>query len=69
MPRLLSRLAAAILTFAPLFSQRSWHRAEVLLAGAILTPGRRTVANVLRIVGLSRERRFVNHHRVLNRTA
>ena len=63
------RLAAVILTFAPLFFQRSWHRAEVLLAGAILAPGRRTLASILRIVRLSRERRFANHHRVLNRTA
>ena len=69
MPRLPSRFAAVILTFAPLFLQRSWRHAEVLLAGAILAPGKRTVASVLRITGLSRERRFVNYHRVLNRAA
>ncbi|WP_043343185.1 IS701 family transposase [Belnapia moabensis] len=49
--------------------QRSWRHAEVLLVGAILAPGRRTVASILRIAGLSRERRFVNYHRVLNRAA
>jgi hypothetical protein len=38
----------------------------VLLLGAILAPGRRTVASVLRITGRSRERRFVNDHRVLS---
>ena len=65
----LSRFAAVILAFAPLFLQRSWRHAEVLLTGAILAPGRRTVASVLRITGLSRERRFVNYHRVLNRAA
>ena len=69
MPRLPSRFAAIILTFAPLFLQRSWRHAEVLLTGAILAPGRRTVASVLRITGLARERRFVNYHRVLNRAA
>ena len=69
MPRLPSRFAAVILTFAPLFLQRSWRHAEVLLTGAILAPGRRTVASVLRITGLARERRFVNYHRVLNRAA
>ena len=37
------------------------------MLGAILAPGRRTVASVLRIAGLARERRFVNYHRVLNR--
>ena len=69
MPRLPARFAAVILCFAPLFRQRSWRHAEVLLVGAILAPGRRTVASILRIAGLSRERRFVNYHRVLNRAA
>ena len=69
MPRLPSRLAAAVLCFAPLFRERSWRHAEVLLVGAILAPGRRTVASILRITGLARERRFVNYHRVLNRAA
>ncbi len=41
----------------------------MLLTGAILAPGRRTVASVLRITGLAQERRFVNYHRVLNRAA
>ena len=69
MVRLPSRFAAAILSFAPLFRHRSWRHAEVLLLGAVLAPGRRTVAGILRIVGLMRERRFVNYHRVLNRAA
>src|SRR4051812_48024082 len=69
MPRLPARFAAVILCFAPLFQQRSWRHAEVLLIGAILVPGRRTVASILRITGLCRERRFVNYHRVLNRAA
>ena len=63
-----SRFAAVILTFTPVFvQQRTWHYAEALLIGAILAPGQRTVTSLLRIVGLSRERRFVNFHRVLNR--
>jgi hypothetical protein len=69
MPRLPARFAAVILTFAPLFLQRSWRHAEVLLTGAILAPGQRTVTSVLRITGLARERRFVNYHRVLSRAA
>jgi hypothetical protein len=69
MPRLPARFAAVILCFAPLFQQRSWRHAEVLLIGAILAPGRRTVSSILRITGRSRERRFVNYHRVLNRAA
>lgn len=35
--------------------------------GAILVPGRRTVASVLRVMGLSQVRNFTNYHRVLNR--
>src|SRR5215211_3650173 len=69
MPRLPARFAAVILCFAPLFFQRSWRHAEVLLIGAILAPGRRTVSSILRITGRSRERRFVNYHRILNRAA
>ena len=69
MLRLPPRFATIILCFAPLFFQRSWRHAEMLLIGAILTPGRRTVTSILRITGLGRERRFVNDHRVLNRAA
>ncbi len=52
-----------------MFLQRSWRHAEVLLTDAILAPGKRTLASILRINGLARERRFVNYHRVLNRAA
>ncbi len=63
-----SCFAAVILTFAPVFRQRrTWCRAELLLIGAVLAPGKRTVTSLLRILGLSRERRFTNYHRVLNR--
>src|SRR3954465_8284249 len=59
--------AAVILTFAPVFvQQRAWGPAELLLIGAILAPGKRTVTSLLRITGLSRERRFTTYHRVLN---
>ena len=62
------RFAGLILSFAPVFvQQRTWHHAKLLLLGALLTPGQRTVCSILRIVGLRRETRFVNHHRVLNR--
>ncbi|MBV9479153.1 MAG: transposase [Acidobacteria bacterium] len=52
-------------TFAPLFSGRVWRHAQVLLIGALLASGPRTVTSCLRILG--RERRFVNYHRVLSR--
>jgi DDE superfamily endonuclease len=69
MLRLPARFAAVILCFAPLFRQHTWRHAQVLLVGAILVPGQRTVTSILRIGGLRRERRFVNYHRVLNRAA
>ena len=53
--------------FADVFSERTWDWAQVLVIGAILTPGQRTVASVLRVLGLSEERQFQNYHRVLNR--
>ena len=54
--------------FAPLFSKRVWQPAKVLLAGAILAPGKRTVSSALRAMGLDQERRFHRYHRVLSRT-
>ena len=67
MSALPTRFAQVILCFARLFSQRTWRCAEQLLIGAILAPGARTVASVLRVLGRSRERHFVNYHRVLSR--
>jgi hypothetical protein len=49
------------------FSERVWEWAKVLLVGAILAPGTRTVTSVLRVMGLSREAQFQNYHRVLSR--
>ena len=69
MLRLPARFAEVILCFAPLFQQRSWRHAQVLMLGAILALGGRTVASILRITGFGREWRFVNYHRVLNRAA
>ena len=54
-------------TLAPVFSRRVWLQVQVLLLGAILAPGQRTVTAVLRIMGLSMEKHFQNYHRVLNR--
>jgi hypothetical protein len=63
-PRTILHLLAA---FAPAFSRRVWRYARVLAAGALLTPGKRTVAAALRVTGLSSIRRFERYHRVLNR--
>ncbi len=39
----------------------------MLIAGAILAPGKRTVCSALRAMGLDREKRLHRYHRVLSR--
>ena len=56
-----------LLAFAPVFTRPVWHHARLLLLGAILACGKRTVTSALRAVGLAQEHRFTNYHRVLNR--
>lgn len=53
--------------FEPVLSERVWEWAKILLVGAILTPGQRTVTAALRVMGLSDEAQYQNYHRVLNR--
>jgi hypothetical protein len=53
--------------FESVFSERVWEWAKVLLVGAILAPGTRTVTAALRVMGLSHEAQFQNYHRLLNR--
>lgn len=64
-------LPQAIITvlrhFELAFSERVWEWANILLVGAILAPGTRTVTSALRVMGLSQERQFQTFHRVLNR--
>jgi DDE superfamily endonuclease len=53
--------------FAPVFSRPVWQHVKVLLAGAVLAPGKRTVTAVLQIMGRSAASDFQTYHRVLNR--
>jgi hypothetical protein len=53
--------------FVPLFSRRLWPHVLVLLAGAILAPGKRTVSAALRVMGLGQTEHFQRYHRLLNR--
>ena len=62
-----SEFTSIIVAFAPLFFNGVWRCAYILLIGAILAPGKRTVTSALRVMGLSDERRFQIYHRVLNR--
>ena len=67
MPTLRSEYTTILTAFAGLFSKRVWQQCKILLLGAILAPGQRTVTATLRIMGLSAEKHFQNFHRVLNR--
>src|SRR6266480_8166396 len=44
--------------FEDAFSERVWEWAKVLLIGAILAPGERTVTAILRVMGLHNEQQF-----------
>jgi hypothetical protein len=61
------RLAAWMQPFQPGFTAPTWQHVLALITGAILAPGRRTVAAALRVIGLDQDPHFTNYHRVLNR--
>src|SRR6185436_3287895 len=62
-----AEVTAFLALFAPLFSSSVWYHAQILLVGAILTPGKRTVTAILSVMGLRQNPHFQNYHRVLNR--
>jgi DDE superfamily endonuclease len=59
--------SSAIGVFAPVFSRPVWQHVKVLLTGAVLAPGKRTVTALLQIMGRSAASDFQTYHRVLNR--
>jgi hypothetical protein len=67
MPTLRDKFNDILMMFAVHFSRPVWQHARVLVTGAILVRGQRTVASVLRVMGLSDEVHFATYHRVLNR--
>src|SRR5215203_4259895 len=60
-------LAAWLQPFLAGLTRPTWRNALILIAGAVLAPGRRTVAAMLRVTGLGQAPTFTNYHRVLNR--
>ena len=48
-------IVTVLFPFSMLFQHRTWQKARALLVGAIVSPGRRTVAATLRVTGLSSE--------------
>src|SRR3954467_6509329 len=62
-------LTALMHPFPDAFTAPTWEYVLVPVRGAILVPGRRTVASALRVMGRGHVRHFSNYHRVLNRNA
>ena len=60
-------IVAVLLPFATLFTNPTWRKAQLLLVGTILTPGQRTVAAALRVMGRSHQDDYARYHEVLNR--
>jgi hypothetical protein len=60
-------LATWLSVFRPCFTAPVWNRILVLVAGAVLAPGKRTVTQVLRVMGLANRPGFGRYHEVLNR--
>src|SRR3712207_1768576 len=67
MPTLPKEMIRVLTLFAPLFSKSVFQHVQVLVAGAILAPGRRTVSSALRAMGLDQHKRFHRYHRVPSR--
>lgn len=68
MSTLLPSIIPILAPFTILFScSKTWTKASLLLTGAILCKGGRTVCSCLRVLGLQGEQAFEKYHRVLNR--
>lgn len=64
LPPLVAQLMAPFRNF---FTTPVWHHVLVLIAGATLAPGARTVCSALRVMGLGASGDFALYHHVLNR--
>ena len=53
--------------FATVFTNPTWQKAQLLMVGAILATGQRTVAAALRVMGRSDQDDYSRYHEVLNR--
>lgn len=62
-----AKLASWLAPFRSAFTTPSYANACVLIAGALLTPSRRTVTAALHLSEAANRRHFTNYHRLLNR--
>src|SRR5512134_569931 len=62
-------LAAWLSSFRDCFTAPVWKYVLVLVAGAVLAPGKRTVSEALRVMGLAATPGFASYHEVLSRAS
>ena len=67
MPSLPASIICLLQPFAALFAAPTWRKVQVLLVGAMLAPGKRTVSSALQVLGLHEQRDFARYHHVLSR--
>ena len=60
-------IVAVLFPLTMLFTNRTCRKAQLLLVGAILSTGQRTVAAALRVMGRSDQDDYSRYHEVLNR--
>src|SRR5215212_6348807 len=65
-PHASEELADRLRPFATCSTAAIWRHVPVLVAGALLAPGRRTVTAALRVMALDRTASFAVYHRVLS---
>jgi hypothetical protein len=58
-------IMTVLMPFAPLFHVKTWRKVPILLIGALLTPGKRTVTAALRVMGLQADGQFAKYHQVV----
>ena len=61
-----SLLVTWLVPFRDCFTAPVWQRVLVLVAGAVLAPGQRTVSAALRVMGLADQPGFGRFHEVLS---
>ena len=59
-------VAALMQPFREFFTAPVWRRLLILIAGMVLSPGKRTVSAALRVMGLGATKDFARYHYVLN---
>jgi hypothetical protein len=67
MPALSPEIVQLLCVFAPAMTAPTFANLQVLVTGAMLAPGRRTIAAALRAVGLERTTNFGKYHRFFSR--